>query len=86
MYVVKSLTLRRRNSFAPRLVDIGPLEGEMELQSDKNKLEIKLTAEQTQRIVAVVAEALVDTAKEAASIMTAQVLSQVDGVQLLGGE
>lgn len=85
MFIVKSLTLNRRHSWMQLVKDMGPLEGTMELASDKTKLELKLSPEQTKRIVAVVAEALVDSAKETAAIMTSEIIEQVDGVLALEG-
>lgn len=83
MYIVKAVSLRRKNYYSTNPAHMGPLEGEIELRSGKNEIKLEMTAEQTQRIVAVLAEALVDTAKEAAAMISQQVIAQADGTQLL---
>lgn len=84
MFVLKSLTIRRRNYYSSDPALMGPLEGEMELRSDKSNLQFNLSPEQTQRILEIVAEAVTDSAKECAKIMVSQVSSQIEGTELLG--
>lgn len=85
MFVVKSLSFRRKNYYSMDVNHLGPLEGEMELlNSNKNSLTMQLSAEQTQRILGVISEALVDTAKEAGQLITAQVMEQITSTQVPG--
>ena len=84
MFIIKTLTLRRVHYYAQEPKNMGPLEGEIELVSgNKNKMELHLTAEQTQHIMSVIAEALVESAQGVAAMMTQQVIEQTSGEGLL---
>lgn len=86
MFHVKSLSLNRQNSWHSNPDDWGPLVGKMEL-ADKNEtaMTLKLTQEQTQRILQVVAEAIVQSAREQAKMIAADVVAQAGGVKLITG-
>ena len=84
MMVVKSLQLLRKNYYSP-VGNMGPLVGKIEFVShDENTIQLQLTEEQTQRIMAVVADALLASTKSVADILTQQVVEQVAGVPALG--
>lgn len=87
MFVVKLVEFRRKNYYSSDIKALGPLEGKLELlNGEGTSLNMNLTKEQTQRIMEVVAEALVDTAKEAGTLLKGQIVAQVGGVELLGSD
>lgn len=75
MFIVKSLILTRKTSWASNPKDMGPLQGKLALTSaEEINLEFNLTAEQTQEILKLVAGALVTSAKGVSSMLTQDVL------------
>lgn len=80
-FIVKSLALYRENSYASRPADMGPLKGSMTMiNAAKTELSFQIDAEKTARIMAIIAESVVDSAKEIAGLMTAQVIDQAGGL------
>jgi hypothetical protein len=63
---LKSLTIRRTWE--------GKIEGGIEVGAERGKVMLTLTEEQAAAIVAVVADCLVDVAREVASDLTAQMI------------
>ena len=57
----------------------GQLKGEIEFLNQHGEMKIVLTGLQAEKIIAILAEELVATAKQTASLMTAEVLAQVSG-------
>lgn len=84
MFVIKAMSFRRQNYYSSDLARLGPLEGSIEFQSETQTITTRLTPDQTQRILAVVAESLVEAGQALGVLVTSQVISQVAGVELLG--
>ena len=84
-FVLKQLTIQRKNMYASRVEQLGALEGQLTLMNEaKSNITLQLTEQQTQKIMVVIAEALVDTTKELASIMTTEVIEQATNGLALG--
>lgn len=56
--------------------DKGKLEGSIEFLNNHGEMKVRVNNEQAEKIVAVLADNLVKTAQETASLMTSQVLQQ----------
>lgn len=71
------------------MVDYGPdkgkLAGKIEFINQHGEMTVRINNEQAEKIVAVLAENLVATAKQTAKLMTAEVLAQAAGVELIEG-
>lgn len=71
------------------MVDYGPdkgkLAGKIEFINQHGEITVRINNEQAEKIVAVLAENLVATAKQTATLMTAEVLAQAAGVELIEG-
>lgn len=56
--------------------DKGKLSGSIEFANQHGEMKVRINNEQAEKIVAILAENLVNTAKETAQLMTAQVIQQ----------
>lgn len=84
MMIVKSLSIIRKNYYSCSMKDLGPLTGKVEfLSHEESTVQLNLTEEQTQRIMAVVADALVASTVELANVLKQQVIEQITGVPAL---
>ncbi len=85
MFMVKSVTLRRQYYYTAKPEDMGPMTGSIELiNQQKTEVNLQITEEQTRRIMEVLADALVDTAKQTSSLLTTEIIEQVSDPKLLG--
>jgi hypothetical protein len=65
--------------------DKGKLKGEIEFINQHGEMKVRVNNEQAEKIVAIMAENLVETAKQTAALMTAEVLGQSAGVEMIEG-
>jgi hypothetical protein len=70
--ILKSLTIHRRNSWDEKCNS--PLVGEIEFKSDNGKVQINLSEDAAQKILALVAEGMVQATQELATRLTAQII------------
>lgn len=79
--LIKSIYLNLQD-YGP---DKGKLIGSIEFINQHGEIKVRLGNERASQIVAVLADSLVDTAKQTASLMTAEVLAQANGNTLIEG-
>lgn len=77
--VVKAVYLRLEE-YGP---DKGKLKGNIEFINQHGELHVRIGNERAAQIVAILADSLVDTAKQTASLMTSEVLAQAAGQTLI---
>lgn len=70
--LIKSICLYM-NEYGP---DKGKLEGSIAFLNQHGEIKVRIGGQQAEKIVSVLADSLVQTAQETASLMTAQVLQQ----------
>jgi hypothetical protein len=77
--VLRSLSIRLRDYYSRNVTDNGALsyEGKLEFTGSSGEVAINLNAELSQRVLAVVADAMTATTRELANNLTADVLSGV---------
>lgn len=80
MLQLKNLSIRRIEWGA----DKGRLQGEIEYQGDKGKVTVTLSAADCERLLPVVAEAIVGASREVAEMLTKEALESVpsDGMKI----
>jgi hypothetical protein len=64
--------------------DKGKLQGTIEFINQHGELKVRVGNERAAQIVAILADSLVDTAKQTAALMTSEVLAQAEGHTLIG--
>lgn len=79
--LVKSLYVTMQD-YGP---DKGKLTGKIEFINQHGEISVRLGQERAAQIVAILADSLVDTAKQTAALMTSEVLSQASGSTLIEG-
>jgi hypothetical protein len=79
--LVKSIYLRVQD-YGP---DKGKLQGDIEFINQHGEIKVRVGNERAAQIVAILADSLVDTARQTASLMTSEVLAQAEGVTLIEG-
>ena len=72
--ILKQLTIFRKNSWDEKCNS--PLVGSIEFKNDLGSIKLDLSEEMAQKILAIVAEGVVESAKEVASKLTANLLVQ----------
>lgn len=65
--------------------DKGKLQGTIEFINQYGELKVRVGNERAAQIIAILADSLVDTAKQTASLMTSEVLAQSEGHTLIEG-
>lgn len=65
--------------------DKGKLTGKIEFVNQYGEISVRIGQERAGQIVAALADSLVDTAKQTASLMTSEVLAQAEGKTLIEG-
>lgn len=63
--------------------DKGKLTGKIEFINQYGEISVRLGQERAAQIVAILADSLVDTAKQTAALMTSEVLAQAEGQTLI---
>lgn len=63
--------------------DKGKLTGKIEFINQHGEITARINQEQAGKIIAVLADSLVQTAKQTASLMTSEVLAQASGATLI---
>jgi hypothetical protein len=71
--ILKSLTIHRKNPWSDNCDS--PLVGEVEFKNEDGKIQINLSEAAAQKVLALVAEGLVEAAQEVATRLTAAVLT-----------
>lgn len=77
--LVKSIYLNLQD-YGP---DKGKLQGSIEFVNQHGEIKVRVGSERAAQIVAILAESLVDTARQTASLMTSEVLAQAEGQTLI---
>lgn len=65
--------------------DKGKLTGKIEFINQYGEITARINQEQAGKIIAVLADSLVHTAKQTAALMTSEVLAQASGAELIEG-
>jgi hypothetical protein len=86
MYMIKSITLVRENQWTRNPADMGAMKGTIALVRDnKTELTLEISEEQTRKIIAVLAESIIETAKSVAQLMVTDVAEQLNTSNLIEG-
>jgi hypothetical protein len=77
--ILRSLRIQKKDYYSRSLSDSGALsyEGKVEFSGESGDVSINLNAELSQKVLAVVAEAMTETTRDLARNLTADILSGV---------